>query len=192
MPQEAGSIASINDANLAFLSGTVTLTPGAPMLASSAMAFAVTTADLDQIVALVASGVLSMSAASAGLSAATSMTATGDIFMAQASAILGGIVPVTASGTIAMTPSVTMTALAFMEAEAGGPTPLSPEGLAQAVWSALIADYAAEAGTTGEALANAGGAGNPWDALLAANADPGTFGEHVQKLLKATTYLGTK
>lgn len=120
------------------------------------------------------------------------MSATQSIFVSNFLAQLGGIIPIELNGSIQVSPSITMTALANIEASIGGPTPLSPEGLAQAVWSALIADYASEAGTTGEALSNAGGAGNPWDALLAANSDPGTFGEHVQKLLKKSTYLGIK
>lgn len=57
-----------------------------------------------------------------------------------------------------------MTALAFMEAESGGPAPLSPEGLAIAVWSALIDDYS----------------------------DPGTAGERLKKALTKQFYLGNK
>lgn len=161
------------------------------MLASSAMVLTLVTADLDQIVALVASGAASITVDQASLSAGVLIVATASGSISVDVATLGGIIPITASNTITITPAVTMTALANMIAEAGGPTPLSPEGLAQAVWSALLADYS-DTGTMGAALADAGGAGNPWAALLASNQDPGSFGEHIQKLLKTTTYLGTK
>jgi hypothetical protein len=78
-----------------------------------------------------------------------------------------------------------------MEASAGGPTELSPEGLAAAVWNAVLTEYQ-NAGSTGEALGNASSAGNPWDAALVDNNDSGTFGERVQKLLKTSTFLGLK
>jgi hypothetical protein len=44
---------------------------------------------------------------------------------------LGGIFPASASGTLSITGAASaISALAFMEANAGGATPLSPEGLA--------------------------------------------------------------
>jgi hypothetical protein len=67
----------------------------------------------------------------------------------------------------------------------------TPEQIAAAVWNAIIADFNAT-GSTGEALNNAGSAGNPWDGLLSANNDPGTFGERVQKLLTKNQFLGLK
>lgn len=56
------------------------------------------------------------------------------------------------------------------------------ERLAKAVWDIMIAEHATT-GSTGKALADAGGAGNPWASDLTSNNDPGTFGERVQKLL---------
>ena len=191
LPIKPGSMSSYTNAQLTLNKVTAELYEGRNLEGSAALVFTLTNAQLDQIVALVASGVMELLQSNAGLSAAVGMDATASLIMDILSAQLGGIIPVSASSTLAVTPAVTMTALAGMEAEAGGPTPLSPEGLAQAVWNALIADYG-DAGTTGKALADAGGAGNPWAALLASNQDPGSFGEHVQKLLKTTTYLGTK
>jgi hypothetical protein len=48
-----------------------------------------------------------------------------------------------------------------MSAEFGGAEPLSPEGLANAVWEALAADHNA-AGTMGAKLNAAGSASDPW------------------------------
>jgi hypothetical protein len=41
-------------------------------------------------------------------------------------------------------------------------------------------------------VVTAGAGSNPWDALLSANNDPGTFGERVQKLLTKNQFLGLK
>jgi hypothetical protein len=48
-----------------------------------------------------------------------------------------------------------------MSAEFGGAEPLSPEGLANAVWNRLATD-ADQPGTMGAKLNDAGGASNPW------------------------------
>lgn len=64
--------------------------------------------------------------------------------------------------------------------------------LASAVWNALIANHLT-AGTTGKALSDAGGAGNPWGTPLTGNMDAGTFGELVgKKLLTVAKFLGLK
>lgn len=163
---------------------------GRNLIASSSMAISVTNAQADQIVALVASGVLTLAVANANMSSAAAMSGssscaiTGDLS-------LGGIIPVGASASCVISGDVTMTALAFMIAEAGGPTELSPQGLANAVWDTVLAEHV-DAGTTGAALADAGGAGNPWSADLATNNTPGTFGSFVQKLLTVAKFLGLK
>ena len=192
LAQKSGGIGSTN-------SSTGTITPSASMAAgrnlsgSSTMTITLTNAQLDQIVSLVLSGSLSMSVTSAILAGAANLDADGTMTITASSAICGAIVSSIASSSMSISGTGTsfLTALANMEAEAGGPTPLSPEGLAAAVWDAVLADYQ-NAGSAGEALSDAGGAGNPWSALLASNADPGTFGERVQQLLKTSVYIGTK
>ncbi|KKS20784.1 MAG: hypothetical protein A2736_00405 [Candidatus Yanofskybacteria bacterium RIFCSPHIGHO2_01_FULL_41_27] len=66
-------------------------------------------------------------------------------------------------------------------------------GLIQAViWDEPIADHLT-AGTTGKALSDAGGAGNPWGSPITGNTDAGTFGELVgKKLLTIAKFLGLK
>lgn len=60
------------------------------------------------------------------------------------------------------------------------------------VWNATIADHLT-AGTTGKALSDAGGAGNPWGTPISGNTDAGTFGELVgKKLLTVAKFLGLK
>lgn len=190
LPQKSGAMSSQTIAQL-IIAGSGTLTPAQPMDGSSTFTLSVVNAQLDQIVSAVASGTLSLTAASALLAAAASGSASSTMTLTKPDALCGAIFSVTADGTLTLSPDVSLTATANMEAEGGGPTPLSPEGLAQAVWEAQIALYN-DAGSTGEALANAGSAGNPWDSLTASNNDPGTFGELVQKLLTVAKFLGLK
>jgi hypothetical protein len=163
---------------------------GRNLEASSSMSLVKLDAQADQIVSLAGSGTLSLTVANAGLSSAVSAVASGSLTI-SANASLGGIIPVDASSAMSLSDNVTMTALAFMIAEAGGPTELSPEGLANAVWDTVLADHV-DAGTTGAALSDAGGAGNPWSADLSTNNTPGTFGAFVQKLLSVAKFLGLK
>ena len=66
-------------------------------------------------------------------------------------------------------------------------------GLIQStIWDEPIADHLT-AGTTGKALSDAGGAGNPWSTQITGNTDAGTFGELVgKKLLTIAKFLGLK
>jgi hypothetical protein len=62
----------------------------------------------------------------------------------------------------------------------------------RSVWDEIIAEHLA-VGTTGKALSDAGGAGNPWGAPVSGNTDAGTFGELVgKKLLTIGKFLGLK
>jgi len=63
--------------------------------------------------------------------------------------------------------------------------------LAAAVWDKALADHQT-AGSTGKALGDAGGAGNPWSADTSTNNTAGTFGALVQKLLTVAKFLGLR
>ena len=102
---------------------------GRNMVASSALVLTLTNAQADQIVALTGSATLTLAVSNGALSAGVQAVASSSMSISGI-ALLGGIIPVTASASCVLTPSVTLTAFAFMEAEAGGATPLSPEGLA--------------------------------------------------------------
>jgi hypothetical protein len=117
------------------------------------------------------------------------LSASGSLTDAQLNNILNLAAALSASGTLtnSITNLVNLSA-DISNAAAGVAT---PEQIAAAVWNAILADFG-NVGSTGEALANAGGAGNPWDSLLSANNDPGTFGERVQKLLTKNQFLGLK
>ena len=66
-------------------------------------------------------------------------------------------------------------------------------GLIQSmIWDEPIAGHLTE-GSTGEALSNAGSAGNPWSSPITGNTTAGTFGELVgKKLLTVAKFLGLK
>ena len=70
-------------------------------------------------------------------------------------------------------------------ADGGGTAPTASQ-IADAVWDEAIVEHA-NTGSTGEALADAGGAGNPWSSITADNDDTGTFGEMVQDIKKGLT-----
>lgn len=74
-------------------------------------------------------------------------------------------------------------------ANSAGLTELNLENV---VWNALTANHTT-VGTTGKALTDAGGAGNPWSTTVAGNTNAGTFGELVgKKLLTIAKFLGLK
>lgn len=115
---------------------------------------------------------------------------------ATVAANLGAVIPCEASSAGIATSSVNLKGIGRLNAtlSIGASGYLSNddvERLSEAVWDILIAEHAT-AGTTGKALADAGGAGNPWSADTSTNNDPGTFGERVQKLLTKNNFLGLK
>jgi hypothetical protein len=92
----------------------------------------------------------------------TSVTSTN---MAAVTSQLGAIFSVLATSSNVITANSTITAKAHIETSAGGPAELSPEGLAQYLLNALIADYN-EPGTLGAALNDIGSSSNPWSAIV--------------------------
>lgn len=162
---------------------------GRNLEAPSSASITLTNAELQQIVTLVATQLIIFSS-NADLRAAVQMQASAILALAT-TANIQAMIDIMVSGNIAITPSGILTALAHMNAEAGGPTPLSPEGLAEAVWSKDITGYT-DVNSAGRKLNDAGGAGNPWSADLASNNTVGTFGYLVQKLLTVAKFLGLK
>ena len=128
LPLKPGGMGSYNPAILNLVKLDADAKMGRALEGSSALTLVVTNAQADQIVSLVGSASLSLVKNDAAMSAGVEAVASGAMAFA-ADASLGGIIPVSASGAMAVTPDVDMSAQAFMEAEAGGATPLSPEGL---------------------------------------------------------------
>ena len=188
LPQKSGSLSSYTLSSGA-VSPIADLIPARNLEASASSVITVTNAQLDQIVSFIATGSCSISVVNAILGNVATLEANGTMLITS-SALCGAIFSVTANGSGQVTGSPFLSALAHLEAEAGGPTPLSPEGLANAVWSESLTDYTGT--TAGQALKDAGSAGNPWSALIASNNTPDTFGWFVQKLLTVAKFLGLK
>lgn len=164
LPQKSGSLSSYTEASAAISQSIIILTPAMPMDGSSTITLTAAPFQLDRIAAMVASGALVLSVTDSLLSSVLGMLASGSMTLTP-SAEMGGIFDVTGSSSIILTAGASLTAKAFMTAEAGGPTPLSPEGLANAVWAKLAAD-ANDPGTMGEKVNDAGSASNPWTELI--------------------------
>lgn len=143
-------------------------------------------------------GLIELEASSAGVASVTADTLVTSSLSGSTAGIatvlanLGAVIPCEASSAGVASSSVNLKGTGRLEGtiSIGASGYLSNddvERLAEAVWNAIIAEYAT-AGTTGKALADAGGAGNPWSSDLTTNNTAGTFGERVQKLLTKTQF----
>lgn len=115
---------------------------------------------------------------------------------ATVAANLGAVIPCEASSAGIATSSVNLKGIGRLNAtlSIGASGYLSNddvERLAEAVWNSILANHATD-GTTGKALADAGGAGNPWSSDLSTNNAAGSFGERIQKLLTTTQFRSEK
>lgn len=191
MPQKPGNMASRTDAFITLAKLDATLIPAYNLLFSSSSSISITNAQLDQIVGMLVNAGLTLTSVQAILSGAANGTMNASGSMTITNAQCGAIIDLLAQGNCSITPNMFLSALASMECEIGGATPLSPEGLAKAVWDENILNHL-NAGSTGKALSDAGSAGNPWSAPLAGNNTPNTFGWFVQKILTVTKFLGLK
>jgi len=190
LPQKSGAISSFTQSQGA-LSSSANLIPARNLDASASITLSVTQAQLDQIVSLIASAATNLSVSNAQLVAAAQAVAVASSSLSISTAQLGAIFSVLFSASGSLSGSGDVTAIGHMQAQAGGPTPLSPEGLAEALLNSILADFN-DPGSVGEALNSIGAAGNPWSSDLASNNSPGTFGEKIQQLLTLAKFLGLK
>lgn len=167
----AGISARLSSASLAgagsMVAGLSVITPGASALTGAAT--------------LTASAA-SVSSLASSLSGAGTMVSNLSALVPMAAALAG-------AATVAANLKGKGSLAAVIDIGAG--TELSPENLASAVWDEVLSDHLT-AGSTGAALSDAGGAGNPWSADLSTNNTDGTFGSFVQKLLSVAKFLGLK
>ena len=187
MPQKAGAIAA---RNTIIGSGSIagSAQSGYNIGAALIGAGGVTNAPLGLIVSIVAaligSGGISSAAAGAlasmvaGLTGSSSVTATASGLAALGAALSG-------SGSV----SAGNTALMAIMADIRGYGALTPEGIRDSVWSAVLANYPTT-GTAGKTLELAGSGGVDyqalgeavWAILLADANNPGSMGEFVQNI----------
>ena len=165
LPRTSGGMSSYNQASLTIARQTATLVNAQYRTGSGTITLSQTNANLGQIFAAVAAGTITLAQAVANLSALVSASASSSISILNVNGTLGGTFSMSGASTITTSPNALLTAKAFMQASAGGPTALSPEGLANAVWAKLAAD-ANVVGTMGEKLNDAGSASNPWTEII--------------------------
>lgn len=191
MARQSGGLASYKQLSASIEKTDALLALGINVDADLSASMSMTDAQLALIVALEAAISAGITLTDAQLAIIllleADLSATGSFTDAQ----LGNILGLAASLNASMTVTNSITNLVNLSADIGGAEALSPQGLANAVWNAQTSLYQ-ETGSTGKALTDAGAAGNPWAALVADNADPGTFGERIQKLLTKIFYLGSK
>jgi hypothetical protein len=185
LPQNSGGMGSTSRAG-GVISVSANLAGGRNLTASAAMTITPNAPNLDLIVSGVGSASMVISA-SASMSGAASMQATSTGFITAETITIGAIFSVEASSAMVLTETATISALAFMTASAGGPTALSPEGLAASLWGALASDYN-DAGTMGELLNAAGGSASPtitadvvWSRAATSVTTTGSMGEQLKK-----------
>ena len=192
MPQKNGGMASLKNIS-ASISNNFTIAGGKNAESSLSGSIDLTNADMGLIVSAIASLSASISVSNAELAAvlamvANSLSATGTLTPPILGAIAGVIANL--SGSISTSASMNDSP-GFMEADITPYTELSPENLAASLLNSLLASYN-EPGTVGEALNNIDASGNPWASDLSTNNTAGTFGAHVQKLLKLSQFVGLK
>lgn len=130
MPKSSGGMASYTQSSSAMSQSVANLAGGRNLEGSSTIVITLTNAQLDQIVQAIASSSMAISVSNANLAAAAGMSGTGSFSIVVNNAQLGAIISALASSNGSIASNSTLTAKAFMEAVAGGATPLSPEGLA--------------------------------------------------------------
>lgn len=191
MAQQSGGLASYKQLTAAISETDAQLALGINVDAGLSASLSISNAPLALIVALEAALSAGIALTQAQLAIIllleADLTANGSFTDAQ----LGNILGLTASLSASMTVTNSITTLVNISADIGGAEALSPQGLANAVWNAQTSLYQ-DVGSTGKALTDAGGAGNPWAAIVDDNDDPGTFGERMKKLLKLAQFLGLK
>jgi len=112
---------------------------------------------------------------------ATNISGSGTVTKANMGAIIGMLATAQGTGSVNY---ANILGKAYMSAHIYvNESAATTEQLVDAIWDELVANHNTP-GSTGEALADAGGAGNPWSSSTATNNNPGTFGEMVQDIKK--------
>lgn len=185
-PQKAGGMSSYTQVELSIAQTLANLAGGRNLEGTATLTITPNTITLDQIVSGVGSATISIVGVAA-LAGAANMFASSSCSIIQNTITCGAIFSVEASSSMVITATCVISALAFMTASAGGPTELSPEGLAASLWGALASDYN-DAGTMGELLNNAGGSVSPtitadavWSRAASSVTTTGSMGEQLKK-----------
>lgn len=193
MAQSSGGLASYKALNANISTTDALLALGINIDANLDASISTTDAILALIVALQAdlsaSGTITDANMAIIILLEAALSTSGTITTAELQNIVSMIAALSATGTLTNSITNLVNLSADISNASGGSA--TPDQIAAAVWNAILADYNA-AGSTGAALGDAGGSGNPWSALLADNNDANTFGARVQKLLTKAQFNSLK
>lgn len=157
MALQAGRISS-RSTQITF-SAAASGTLGLPATGSTSITFTVPAADLQLVVSAEGSTSITFTAA-ASLAGALAAQGNADISFTVPNATLGAIINAEGTAPITWSLSATPRAIGNLSGDITPFTELSPQSLADAVWSALANAYTAS-GTMGELLNSAGSAADP-------------------------------
>lgn len=181
MPRTAGGMSS-SAARIGTLTGTGALKNGGAMSGTGTMALT-GTGNLSLIVTLSGTGTLAFSVSPATLTLVLAMTGNGTMTFNVPPAPLALIVPMTGTFTGTLSGAADLKMLLSLSGTFNNSQgQLTLSDIAAAVWDEPVADHLG-AGSTGNALNNAGAGGDPsviaaavWDETLADHLDPGSTG----------------
>jgi hypothetical protein len=159
LPYKPGAMSSFTSCVVQFSTSTPTLAAGRNIDGNTTVTITVNPADGQLVVSAVGSTSITFTAA-ANLAGALSAQGAASFAFAVPSATLGAIVDAQGSAPITWSLSATPRAIGNLSGDITPFTELSPQSLADAVWSALANAYTG-AGTMGELLNSAGSAADP-------------------------------
>jgi hypothetical protein len=159
LPYRPGAMSSFTSCVVQFSTSTPNLAAGRNIDGSTTVTFTVGPSDGQLVVSAVGSTSITFSAA-ANLAGALSAQGAASFAFTVPNATLGAIVNAEGSAPITWSLSATPRAIGNLSGDITPFTPLSPQSLADAVWSSLASAYTAS-GTMGELLNSAGSAADP-------------------------------
>lgn len=159
LPYKPGAMSSFTSCVVQFSTSTPTLAAGRNIDGNTTVTFTVNPADGQLVVSAVGSTSVAFTAA-ANLAGALSAQGAASFAFTVPNATLGAIVNAQGSAPITWSLSATPRAIGNLSGDITPFTELSPQSLADAVWSALANAYTAS-GTMGGLLNSAGSAADP-------------------------------
>lgn len=159
LPYKPGAMSSFTSCVVQFSTSTPTLAAGRNIDGNTTVTFTVNPADGQLVVSAVGSTSVAFTAA-ANLAGALSAQGAASFAFTVPNATLGAIVNAQGSAPITWSLSATPRAIGNLSGDITPFTELSPQSLADAVWSALASAYN-NPGTMGELLNSAGSAADP-------------------------------
>lgn len=159
LPYKPGAMSAFTSCQVRVTPGTLSLAAGRNLDGGTTVTFTVNPADGQLVVSAVGSTSVTFSAA-ANLAGALSAQGSTSFSVTVPNATLGAIVNAQGGAPITWSLSATPRAIGNLSGDITPFTELSPQSLADAVWSALANAYSS-AGTMGELLNSAGSAADP-------------------------------